>query len=211
MDLNENLDIASLEFWQTFQEITNLLERARGFEILLRIVVQISQHAKIQSKQDFSKYSQGNFMFKMEKYDRLINTFFVKNKSELHAIRLIADNIAHGNFYNAHLKVNEYVNIFPLKTAIDETKKAGLFLLDHVEVDNGKYKIGYFVQPNSENLIIENFKAFKVQGYYDACIEIFERANEIINPEKKDIGKLNFAVTLMRGLKNGIREIKKEN
>jgi hypothetical protein len=47
MDLNENLDKASLEFWQTFQEITDLLEKARGIEILLRIVVQISEHAKI--------------------------------------------------------------------------------------------------------------------------------------------------------------------
>ena len=207
MDLNGNLDKASLEFWQTFQEITDLLEKARGIEILLRIVVQISEHAKIQAQQDFSKYSEGNFIFKMEKYDRLINTFFTENKNEFHAIRLIADNVAHGNFYNAHLKVDEYVNKFPVKTEIDKSKRAGLFLLDYVEVENKKYKIGYLVKPNPENLIIEDFKAFQSQGYYDACIEIFERANEIINPEKKDIGKLNFAVTLMRGLKNGVREI----
>lgn len=207
MDLNDNVDKASVDFWITFQRITELLEKARGIEILLRIVVELSEHAKIQTKQDFSKYSSGNFTFKMDKYDRLINTFFPENKNEFHCIRLISDNIAHGNFYKAHLKVDEYVEKFPIKTKINKSKKAGLFLVDFVKIEDKKFKIGYFVEPNEENIIIEEFKAFEAQGYYKACEEIFKRANQIINPEKKDIGKLNFAVILMRGLKKGIKEI----
>lgn len=203
---DKNLEKASEEFWETFERITDILQKARGIEILLKIVVELTEHAKIQKKQDYQKYLSGNFKLEISKYDKLINKFYPENKDEFHSIRLIADNIAHGNFYGAHLKVDDYLSKYSVKSNIDKNLKAGLFLLDHVEIDNEKYKIGYLVEPDKDNLILEEFRAFERQGYYQVCIEIFERANEIINPQKKDIGKLNFAVMIMRGLKRGIRE-----
>lgn len=203
---DKNLEKASNEFWETFDRITDILQKARGVEILLKIVVELSEHAKIQKTQDYQKYLSGNFKFEISKYDKLINKFYPENKDEFHSIRLIADNIAHGNFYDAHLKVDEYLSKYSVKSKIDKNKKAGLFLLDHLKIENEKYKIGYLVEPDKDNLILEEFRAFENQGYYQVCNEIFERANEIINPQKKDIGKLNFAVMIMRGLKRGIRE-----
>jgi hypothetical protein len=205
--MNEkNLEKASEEFWETFEKIIDILQKARGVEILLKIVVELSEHSNIQKKQDYKKYLTGNFKFEISKYDKLINRFFPENKDEFHLIRLIADNIAHGNFHGAHLKVDDYLKKYSVKSKIDKTKRAGLFFLDHVDIDGEKYKIGYLVEPDVENLILEEFRAFEVQGYYKVCEEIFYRANEIINPQRKDIGKLNFAVMIMRGLKRGVRE-----
>jgi len=202
----KNLNKASKEFWETFEKITYILQKARGVEVLLKIVVELSEHANIQKKQDYKKYLASNFKFEISKYDKLINRFFPDNKNEFHAIRLIADNIAHGNFHGAHLKVDDYLKTYSVKSKIDKTKKAGLFLLDNVQIDNEKYKIGYLVEPDVDNLILEEFRAFEIQGYYQVCEEIFNRANEIINPQRKDIGRLNFAVMIMRGLKRGVRE-----
>ena len=183
----KHLDKSSIEFWETFEKITDILQKARGVEILLKIVVELSEHAKIQQKQNYKKYLSGNFKFEISKYDKLINKFYPENKDEFHKIRLIADNIAHGNFYGAHLKIDEYLETYSVKTYIDKDKKAGLFLLDHVEIDNEKYKIGYLVEPDEDNLIVEDFKAFEAQNYLKVSEEIFERANQIINPKRKDI------------------------
>lgn len=202
----KNLNKASKGFWETFEKITDILQKARGIEILLKIVVELSVHAKTQIEQDYKKYLVGNFKFELSKYDNLINKFYPENKDELHSIRLIADNIAHGNFHGAHLKVDEYLKTYSVKSKIDKTKKAGLFILDHIKINNEKYKISYLVEPDIDNLILEEFEAFQIQGYYQVCQEIFDRANELINPERKDIGQLNYAVMIMRGLKKGIRE-----
>lgn len=200
---SEAVDRAKAEFWNRYDQYMELVRKARGIEILIRIVAELTTTYDYFYDKNFEQFRDSSYAHQTKKYQKLIKEFLPAHEDKLQKVRLIADAVAHLDLVKARAKLIEYGKKYELACVIDE-KPVGIVRLNNVLCEDGETRdLGYSIKSGEENLLTEEMDVFQRQGGYQAADVLFDEIRALLETEAEDIEVIELSVRTHRGLKHG--------
>ena len=205
---SKTIDDATAAFWDRYNRLMDLVKKARGIEIQIRIITQLSKTKEHFESKGYHEFLASNYKHETRSYDKLLNDFLPKHKDQFQKIRLIADAVAHADLVKAHAKINKYIQTYSINSKLDE-KEIGLVLMNNTVDDEGRpCSVAYSQLSSANNLLTEEMEIFERQGYFAAAEEIFDYAIDTISKEANDIAIVDLLMKSQRAIKFGKKKYK---
>jgi len=208
--MDKLIDDANKDFWGRYNRYMSLVQKARGIEILIRIVTQISATSQHFMEKDFKEFEASSYKHDTKSYDKLINEYLPKHKDQFQKIRLIADAVAHADLIKAREKINEYGDKYKLKKQPNNESIGLIYMNNLIDEDGVKHDKAYIINSSPDNILTEEMEVFEKQGYALIAESIFDEAKLSIDTVSKNIALLDITLKTKRGLKLGQRVEKKQ-
>ena len=199
----ETIAEAKRQFWSRFDEFMSLIQKARGVEILLRIVTELAATYDFFFDKDFEKFRESNYAHNTKQYQKLIKEFMPSHEDQIQKVRLIGDAVAHLDLVTARAKLVEYGEKYPLACEIN-SDPVGIVRMNNIICEDGvKRNLGYKITSSEDNLFTEEMDVFRSQGCYKAADALFDEIRALIEAEAGEIELIDLSIRSQRGLKFG--------
>lgn len=204
-EVQEYIDQGNEIFRDFLDRMGDLMRRAREVEFRIRLAAEADAHRAMADERDFEEFSASNFVYPRKKLHKHVDD--VLPNSEKRRILLtqeLANLLAHADYRPARTKVEQYEQEFGLQSTLSQAP-AGLHYFKNLVDEMGQnIDIGYLLESDEQNLILEEFHVFDRQGYVAASREILATAVDILDTQR-NLGLTYHMVMIQRGLRRGKR------
>lgn len=203
---DEHKERARADFEKQFDEMVSLMTAARRIELRLRIYYELLELRDEMSVKPFDRYVASKFKVDRRKFDRILKSITPDERhQEFEAVRLIADELAHGNYRGARGRIDKFAEDFSVTSPLGSEPYAER-AIENVQNETGE-AVSYYrlIESSEANTTIEEFHAFRHNGYPSAVEELFARVNDFFAGEA-DLGWLAEILSISRTFKFGTEQ-----
>ena len=197
---------ARANFEEQFETMVSLMTAARRIELRLRIYYELLELKDEMSGKPFDQYVQSNFKVDRRKFDRILKSISPDDRhQEFESIRLLADELAHGNYRGARRRIDAFVDEFGIEAALNSVAY-GERAIESIRNEKGE-AVSYYrlIESGDKNTTVEEFLVFRHNGYVEACEELFQRVTAFFDG-RADLGWLAEILSVSRAFKFGVEQ-----
>jgi len=160
--------------------MTHLMQVARAVEFKIRIAAELAASVNFRAAKNWEEFNNDPRRIPRKKLDKNIQDLFKSDWKKIHAIKQVADAVAHADYRQARNRLESFATKYSLDLQVDKSDVGVLLVKNVLHQDGTKGDIHYSLNSSDENTILEEFHVFSAQKWDQELLKVLKIAeNEL--------------------------------